>query len=61
MTAVNVRKRRCRLLDEQLNRCTSETLSEDGIQLCAKHLAAAHADYLRLTGGRLTVLGKQTS
>jgi len=47
------RKVRCRLLDEHLNRCTSEALEDTG--LCAHHLAVAHQDFLRLIGGQLTV------
>ena len=56
------RKPRCRLLDAKLNRCPNETLSEDGIQLCACHLAQAYRDYLTLTGpytavDRLALIG----
>jgi hypothetical protein len=48
---------RCRLLDHNLNRCQNPCLSEDGIALCARHLAAAHTDYLTLAGRALADLG----
>jgi len=51
------RKIRCRLLDGKLNRCPNEALSEDGLALCARHMAEAVRDYCRLTGGKLGVSG----
>ncbi len=50
------RKVRCRLLDHKLNRCANESLSEDGLALCASHLAKAYQDYVRLTGGKVTLI-----
>jgi hypothetical protein len=47
--ATPARKPRCRLLDRMLNRCSSEEI-DDGVGLCAHHLAQAHRDFLRLTG-----------
>jgi len=52
------RKARCRLLDGKLNRCPNEALSEDGLALCASHLAKAVQDYCRLTGNKLTTVWK---
>ena len=48
-TTEPVRKLRCRILDERLNRCPNERMDDDGTGLCAHHLAEAAEDFRRLT------------
>ena len=55
-----VRKVRCQILviheRRGANRCQSEALDPDGsLPMCAKHLAEACREYVRLTGNRLTI------
>jgi hypothetical protein len=57
----------CRLIEDPHpdqpvldRRCPAAALPGAITGLCARHLARASADYLRLTGGKLTLLGGTT-